>query len=185
MSKIQIAHDVTGNEQEVRGSDNRLNVSSRADNRAYYNSRDVKQTYTMTFDHQAAASGEYSAYLQNTSEDKVLVISSVGINTVENSKLKLCFVSGTAAGGVVKTPVNLNKSSPNSAKGNFREGSEGSPITGLTNLGEVDYAYVTANGHQEFRLTDRVRLGQNDAIAINYHEGVSGDCAGVFFGYYE
>ena len=42
-----------------------------------------------------------------------------------------------------------------------------------------------AYGHEEFRLDDTIRLGQNDAIAIEYEAGTTGDVAGVVFMYFE
>jgi len=64
-------------------------------------------------------------------------------------------------------------------------GSAATGITGLTSAGLIDFAYVQATGHQEFRLKDRLRLGQNDAIAVEYDEGTTGDFSGVIFGYFE
>jgi hypothetical protein len=58
-------------------------------------------------------------------------------------------------------------------------------ITGLTTDGLIDFVYVPATGHEEFRLDDRLRLGQNDAIAVEYDEGTAGDMSGVIFGYFE
>ena len=185
MSRIQYLNDVTGSLQEAHGSDSRLNVSSRADGRAYYNSRDQGQCFTLVFDHQSAAAGEFSAYWQNTSADKELVISSVGLNSVEASRIKLHFVTGTAAGGSSGSPVNMNKVASKQAGSVARIGASGDAITGLTSAGLIDFAAVTATGHEEFRLSDRIRLGQNDAIALEYDEGTTGDFYGVIFGYFE
>ena len=64
-------------------------------------------------------------------------------------------------------------------------GSSATGITGLTSAGVIDCARAAAGSHQEFRLDDRLRLGQNSAIAIEYDSGADGDTDGVIFGYYE
>lgn len=185
MPRIDYINDVTGSLQEVRGSDSRLNVSARADARAYYNSRDVEQTYTVVFDHQGAAAAEYSVYWQNVSKTDTLVISSIGVNSVNASRIKLWFVTGTAAGGTVLTPTNTNKHSSSDADSLSRQGDSGDAISGLTTDGVIDFLAVGATGHEEFRLSDRLRLGQNDAIALEYDEGTTGDFWGVIYGYFE
>ena len=186
-TEIQYTSDNGGNIQKTQGSDGRLNVSSRADNRSYYNSRDEKQAYSTCFDFQSAAAGEYAGYLQNTSTiGKEFVIDSVGLNTATDARVKLWFVSGTAAGGDVLTPTNLNRSSSNAATAvAMGGGSAATGITGLTAEALIDCVYVKAGGHEEYRLADRVRLGQNDAIAIEFDEGTDGDISGVIFGYFE
>lgn len=184
--KLWFRNDKNRQLEEMEGSDGRANVSSRADPRPYYNSRDEGESYTVVFDHQSAVAGEYSTYWQNTSTDKKhLVISSIGVNSVQNARIKLWFVTGIASAGTAVTPLNTNKTSPNDAAANARQGASGSGIANLTTDGQIDFLFCPANGHEEFRLTDRVRLGQNDAIAIEYDEGTTGDFAGVIFGFYE
>lgn len=183
-TRIEFVSDL-GSFQEAHGSDDRVNVSARADSRGYYNARDRGQSYTLPFDHQSAAAGEYSAYWKNTSTTRALVISSIGVNAVQAARIKLWFVTGTAAAGAPLTPTNTNKTSPHDADANAREGAAASGISGLTTDGLIDFLFVLAGGHEEFRLGDRVRLGQNDAIAIEYDEGTTGDFAGTIFGYYE
>lgn len=59
-------------------------------------------------------------------------------------------------------------------------------ISGLTTDGLIDQASVQLNGHEELRLGDRIRLGQNDAIALELNIGtVTPECFGVVFFYYE
>jgi len=186
MSRIQYTDDVNGNFQEARGSDGRLNVSARSDARAYYNSRDKGQCYTVPFSHPTAGDGEYSAYWKNTSPNKTLVISSIGVNSDDIARFKLWFVSGTAANGTAFTPTNLNKTSANDAEATALTDGGGTAISGLTEDGLIDDLRVSANGHEEFRLSDRIRLGQNDAIAIEMDAGTSTpDVNGVIFAYYE
>ena len=188
MAEIQFENDTTGALEKVHGSDGRLNVSSRADGRRYYNSRDDKQTYSFTWTFADAATGETAAYLKNTSTDgKHLVIDSVGLNAAAATRFKMSFVKGAAANGTAVTPTNLNKTSSNAANATAEEGAgTGAGITNLTPDGEIDFAFCTADGHEEFRLADTVRLGQNDAVEIEVFE-TSGapDVSGVIFFYFE
>mgnify|MGYP004455714351 CR=1 FL=1 len=183
MGYIDYDNDITGSHQKVQGSDGRLNVSSRSDGRAYYNSRDRGKTYTVVYDHQSAAAGEFSLYIKNTSSVDNLVVMSCGLNAAENARIKLHRVTGTAAGGSELTPVNT--SSTLSAAADVRQGEAGDAITGLTSSGLHDFAGVQANGHEEFRLRDVIRLKQNEALAIEYDEGTTGDFWGVAFMYFE
>lgn len=186
MARIEYKNDVTRASEEAEGSDGRLNVSSRADDRAYYNARDQKQCYTAAFDFQTSASGEDAFYLKNDSSTLSLVVSSVGLNSVVSTKWKLWKVTGTAAAGNVLTPVNTNLSSSNAADCTAREGgSAATGITGLSDVALIDYAYSGAYGHEELRLGDRVRLGQNDAIMIQVFETAGEDVSGVVFFYFE
>ena len=189
--EIEYQDDSNSNGGKTRGSDNRLNTSSRSDSRGYYNSRDSGNSFSVPFDFQSAAADEFGAYWQNNHPLGLqLVIRSIGVNTVEAARIKLHFVTGTAAAGTAVTPTNLNKPSGNtSATSGVTTALEGASaatgITGLTSAGLIDFVYVAATGHEEFRLDDQVRLGTNDAIALEYDEGTGGDFSGVIFGYYE
>lgn len=185
MSKIEYYNQNTGSLQQAKGSDGRLNTSARADGRAYYNSRDREQCYTLVFDHQGAVAGEFSAYFKNTSPDLMFVVSSVGINCAQNARIKLHWVAGTVTGGAVITPANLKVSSPKKAAATACQGLSGDSILGIASNATLDFAAVLANGHEEMRLSDRIRLGQDEAIALEYDEGTTGDFFGVIFGYFE
>lgn len=186
MPKIQFKNDNTRALEEAEGSDGRLNTSTRSDSRGYYNSRDKGQMYSMAWDMQDASAGEFVMYLKNTSATLDIVITGVGFNAEQNSKCKMSVVSGTASDGNEITPVNLNLGSNNAADCIAREGgSAANGIAGITEVGLIDLAYVQANGHEEFRISDRLRLVQNTAIAIEYDEGVTGDCSGVIFFFFE
>jgi len=178
----------------VKGSDNRLNASSRSDSRGYYNARDAGQAYSVAFEMTTPIAGEYFAYWQNNHPDGLqLVISGIGVNAVQAARIKLHVVTGTAATGsgvTAITPLNMNRSSPNTAASSgvttAVQGDTGATGIGtLTSAGLVDFLYVVATGHEEFRLDDRLRLGIGDAIALEYDKGTTGDVAGVIFGYYE
>ena len=186
-TKIQVTSDSTGSEEVVGGSDNRINTSSRSDSRAYYNSRDVSRSYSLVWDDASSASTEIVAYWKNDSTDgKELVIGSVGLNSILGADFEILTVTGTAAGGASATPTNLNRVKHPDAAATART-AVSSPVTGLSDDVIFDRASVSARGHEEFRLGDRVRLGQNDAIAIRVLTVDSGPSRtfGVIFGFYE
>lgn len=185
--EIAFENDVTQAQSRAKGSDGRLNVSSRTDSRAYYNSRDQQQTYSIIFNHPASAVNEYTLYIKNTSTTKDMVISAMGLNSDLGADVKLFFVSGTAANGASVTPTNLNRDSSNDALADVLEDGGGTAISGLTNEAAIDYVKISEDGHEELRLDDRVRLGQNDAVAIQVVAVKSGtpQVFGVAFCYFE
>ncbi len=185
-TEIKYKDRETGFQGFAGGSDGRLDTSSRTDSRAYYNSRDDGLTFSLVWNVDNATSEGVVVYWKNTSTTRDLVISSVGVNSDTAVNYELNFVTGTAV-GTTATPTNLNKKSDNDAAATAVTGNN---ITGLTVDSEIDHVTVTANGHEELRLGDRVRLGQNDAIAIKIEEsfgtiGVGVKSSGIIFGFYE
>jgi hypothetical protein len=187
MARIEVKNDITRGIEEIEGSDGRLNVSARSDGRVYYISRDAGQAYAGTFEHSAAADGQYSFYLQNTSPTKRMVIRSVGVNADAISRVKLHFVTGTAANGVAVVPRNLNGASPNDAACTFLNDGGGTAITiGALSGTPVDDYTIGAAGHAELRLEDSVFLGQNDAVALEMDTTSSTSLiTGVVFFFFE
>lgn len=182
--KIAFKSDKTGGQEEAEGSDNRFNVSSRQDSRSYYNSRDNSLAFSLTWDDASSEAGNFIVYWKNTdTTGKVLVVDSVGLNSANASSFKLHVVTGTAVGAAI-VPFCLNQSSIKTAQATAVE-ADGTAITGITSSGEVDHAGVSAGGHEEFRLDDRLRVGQDQAIAVEYVQGTTGRTWGVIFGYYE
>ena len=86
----------------------RLNVSAKSIGRSFYASRDFGQTFNTVYDDVAAAPGDYTAYLKNTSPTRNLYVRSIEFHSVENVKWKVWSVTGTAAAGALVTPSNLN-----------------------------------------------------------------------------
>lgn len=187
MAHIEYINDVTGSFQQAFGSDNRLNVSSRSDERAYYNSRDEEQCYTLVWTHLAATDAEESFYIKNNSTTLTLVVSSIGINCdTADTRFTLSFTDAAATNGTAVVPTNLNRHSSNAADGTFLHSAGGTAIT-VTPGDLIDFVHVANDAHVEMRLSDRVRLGQNDAIVLQFTENSGGtaDAGGVVFFYYE
>ena len=190
MTKIQAESDITGSQEDIKGSDNRFNVSSRADGRGYYNSRDESQSFVLLFNDANCTTGDFIVHIQNQKADgQHLVIRSIGINSDTASSWDIVTVTGTAGGGnVAATPVNLNFAGvANSATvtANTVVDSDSSPITGLTAVDEFDHLNVVAGGHEEFRFQDQVRLGEDQAVAVRCKSGTGVSGFGVIFFYFE
>jgi hypothetical protein len=140
----------------------RLDVSARSASRSYYESRDEGQSFIVTSVDTTALAAEETIYLQNSSAQKDIVIDHMTISTDTNARFRVKFVTGVGSGAVL-VPVNLNKSSSNSADAiALGAGS----VTGLTDDGFVEHVRVPANTTYQIETGEAIRLGQNDAIAI-------------------
>jgi len=185
MTTINFKSDKTGAQEIAEGSDQRLNVSSRTDSRRYYMSRDFSDAYSAVWDDASSAANDEIFYLKNTDANgRALVVSAIGLNSEQACSFKLHLVTGTVASGTTVTPVCLNRQTVKAAAATCEEAA-GTALTGLTSAGVVDHASVTVDGHEEFRLDDTLRLGQEDAISIEYEQGTTGRTWGVVFFYYE
>ncbi len=170
----------TGQEVGVSPVGNRLNVSSRSDDRSYYVSRDNGDAYTITSE-ATAASGEYFLYFKNTSTTQKFYIKDIRIGTVEQGIFKLSYVDGEALGGSAITPVNLNKNSANIAATDSRGQAA---ISGITDDGIIDTVNVGAANSIDIDLHDSLILGQSNAIAIKYN-GPTSEVNSTIFGFYD
>lgn len=188
MAAVDYIDDVTGFEASARGSDNRLNVSARADARAYYNSRDRKQAYTFTYFCNEIAATEIGVAWMNNSTNLTLVISDITVNTDELAQVEAHMgIPTTLAGGTAPTlPVNDNFPSSNIAQAIVRQSvSGGDPVTGVASSRRIGFEQVGAGGDREFEFHDRIRLGQGQAIFLTYLLGTTGDMWGTMHGFYE
>jgi len=185
--EIEFTSDKSGSIEKCQGSDQRFNVSSRSDSRAYYNSRDKSQCFALTWQDASTATGDYVLYWQNTdTTGKVLVVDSIGFNSQYDADLELWTVTGTGGGGTAATPVCLNRAQPKTAQANCFTAVSSTVTIGAEEF-RVDIASSKAGGHEEFRLRDRLRIGQDQAIAIKCDLIATspGKTHGVVFGYYE
>jgi len=156
--------DGGGKNGNVTVSNNqRLDTSARAASRQYYESRDTGQVYTVISVDATAVANEETIYVQNTSTSKDMIIEKITISADVDSQWRVKFVTGTADGGSVITPVNLNKASSNTAAATCRgNGAIGS----ITDDGDITIVRIGADGHDEVRFSEALRLGQDDAIAV-------------------
>jgi len=145
------------------GPNNRLATESKVSGRDFFISRDDGQSYHVISEDATAVANEETIYLQNTSTTLNLFIDHIILATDTANKFRLKKVTGTAAGGSAKTPVNLNLTSSNAAAATAR--GDGS-ITGLTDDGDLEIIRVGADDTGEMAFGDQLILGQNDAIAV-------------------
>lgn len=164
MAEISYENDVTGSLQKVRGSDNRLNVSSRSDARAFYVSRDNGQSYVLRIEDDDAATNDLIAYIRNDATDgRRLFIQDIHVSCEFAATIKVAFGDAVAATGTTVTPVNLNKGSTNDATvtalGNGAVGGVGASTFIATGR-------VGANDLLELNFNDALILGQNDSVVV-------------------
>lgn len=175
--KIRYSDEITKALAEVQGTDGRLNVSSRADGRGYYNSRDMSETYNLLFDDANATADDIVVYLKNDKTDgKHLVVNNITVNGEVLSKFTLVTVTGTAAGGAAVSPVNLNfagVSKEATVTALATADSSVTPMSGLTVDKEVSALQVQAGGREKFVLADQPRLGQGQAMGIRMDSGTA------------
>ncbi len=189
--KIEYSDDRGRGLSEVQGSDGRLNVSTRSDSRAYYNSRDTQLTFALSFLMTLADTGEHFVAWRNASDDKDLVIRHLDVAVFEPVDLKWHIGTGTPAAGTIITPVNMNQGAsrpaPTDAAVSAMEGTTTTPLTGLTSAGVVNFHSILSiqdSVHVEF--DDVVRLGPN-GVFFGEMEAAStpGFVQGTITGYYE
>ncbi len=184
MTELTYQNDGSGNLQRAQGSDGRLNVSSRTDSRAYYNSRDRGQTYSFAFEDTGVAVGDEILFLKNNSVDKTLVLSHIGIGSTVSTSFALQFEIATDLTGTAIVPTNLNKSSSNSAIVTCIGGTAALGGTSIP-AGVLELLQVGTLGREEFHLHDLIRLGQGDGISIQSHRGGTSVVDGVVVFYFE
>ncbi len=161
---------------------NRLNVSSKANPRSFYISRDDGLAFSLTSVAASIAAGQYLIYFKNTSTTRNAYIEQVHFGADENVLWKLWSVSGTAAGGNVIASTNLNLSSGRTAEETSR--GEGS-ITGLSTEGILDADRTLALTHGVITTADVLILGPGDAIALEYDTGTTGTAEASIEYHYE
>lgn len=161
----------------------RGNVSSKNADRSYYVSRDDGQAYNIVYDGMTVASGDYTAYLKNTSTTRNMFVATVEFHSVEACKWKIWSVTGTAASGETVTPTNLNLASGRTAEAIAMSGN--TPITGLTTVAQLGSHRSQALGDSEMDFQGALLLGPGDAIVVEMDSGTTGLVSHDIFVWYE
>lgn len=121
--------------------------------------------YVMYFS-QAAANGaanEVLGYIQNTSEDD-LVIDEIGLHITAANTVYISKVTGTAGGSpTAVTPVNMNVGSGRTATGTFYKDDS---MSGLTDAGRLVNCYLAANAYLVRTINSTILIQKNSAIGI-------------------
>jgi hypothetical protein len=175
--------DGVGRGYEASVSDvNRLNVSSKSQNRIFYISRDSGEAFNLVSTDSGATAGEYILYLQNTSTTKNMYVDRIEYHSANAALWKLWTVTGTAAGSSALTPTNLNRTSSKVAEATAR--GDGA-ITGLTAGAQLATHRNAADGEGQMEFQGALILGPNDAIAVEYDTGTTGAAEVDIFFWYE
>ena len=156
--------DGTGSAQLAGVTDNRLDVSSRSEERIFYASRDDGQAYTWVTATSTTAANDTILLVKNTSKTKNLHIDHVGITVVTAS---LVTVHRPAA--IVTTPTgtavagaNLNGNSGNVADATAIKDESTNALT----VPLLKYQAVAATP-EHFEFHGAVVLGPDQSIAVD------------------
>lgn len=161
-------------------NENRLQVEAETNLRGFFKSRDDRRLFNAVFQDASAAAGNYVAYLKNTSTTRILVVDLVRVGAVNAAKWKFFKVTGTGSGTTV-TAVNMNFQSGIQPEATLLADN----ITGLTTSGEFATTRTPANTSQIVPFDDTLILGPQDAFAIEYDTGTTGEAAATVRFYYE
>lgn len=171
-----------GGGELVEVTNKRLDVNSKTTRRSFFISRDDGQVFNLNSHDASAAAGTHIVYWQNTSPTRNLVIDLVRMGGVETALWKVWFVTGTAAGGSLLTPTNMNGASANAAEGITRGDGE---VTGLTQVAEIANIRSPANESMTVPFDATLIIRQNNAIAVEYDTGTTGIAEVLIRGFYE
>ena len=152
----------SGQQVGVSPTGNRLNVSSRSDERIYYVSRDNGSSYTVLSIDTPSGAGEYNFYFQNNSTSEKFYIKEITIGTIGAASFKISKVSGTATGTTI-TPTNMNFISGNIASATTMGNGA---VGGLSETAVIETVILSANSTDHIDFHDALILGQSDAIAV-------------------
>ena len=186
--QIEFNSDVTNAKENTKGSDGRMNVSARSDARAYYNSRDKSNFFTLSWEDASSADGDFVAYWKNTdTTGKHLVIDRVEAHSEGAAHWILHTGNAeTASGGVATTPFCLNVASSLTAPATARTADSSTIATVTANL-QIARAGASADNKATITLEDTLRLGQDQSILLECQEtsGTPDKTWGTIYGYYE
>jgi len=152
----------------------RLNVSAKTRDRVFYVSRDDEQAFNAIMPSFSAAAGEYVFYLKNSSSTKNIFLHSIEFHSLQAVHWKVWQVTGTAAGGTVITPSNLNLGSGRTAEATCMGGA--ATITGLTLGNQIGTHRTQATGEAGMNFGQGLILAPNTAIVVEYDTGTTGLC---------
>ncbi len=171
----------TNQTASVSPTDNRLNVSSRSDDRIFYMSRDNGDAYTTVSLDTPSAADEYNFYFQNDDTTKKFYVHSIIFGTAVLARFKVSKVTGTASGTTI-TPTNLNTLFGDNAVATVLGNAA---VTGLTESAVIAVRSVGADQSEEIRFDDAFIIGKGEAFAIEYDVGAGGIIDITVMGFFE
>lgn len=179
--RLEFKDKKTGNKSEAEGSDGRLDVSSRTDGRPYFVSRDDSLDFLAPFEDASAAAGDYCAYIKNDDiTGKDLVVNRITLGSANAAEFKVWVVTGTAS-GTSETASSTNRNPSGSANATVISDA----VSGLTASSELVHDACVAGGRCVIEFGDTVRLGKDQALAVEYDTGTTGKCWGTIFFFFE
>ena len=169
---MQITDPRTGKTASV-GDSNRLDVSSRSNERIYYASR-LGDAYMINCVDAGPVAAEYTLWIKNNSDGNLIVQDIYSWATDADVVWKLWQVTGTGTTASAIVPVNLNISSAKIADVTCLGGA--GAVGGLTTVNTpiIHWYQGPANTPFSFGTNDTLIIGPGQAIAIEYDAGTGG-----------
>lgn len=131
-------------------------------------------SYSAVYLDASAAAGDYVAFLKNTSEDRLLIVSQMHVMAANAATFIIASVTGTASGGNSVTPtnrlINSQKVAPVTALADA--------VGGLTEAGQIEVARVAAASHADLH-SDGIVLQPGAQLAVEYDTGTTGAAEAV------
>jgi len=157
----------------------RLNVSAKTAPRPFYIARDDGRAFALDSIVASAAAGNIVLYLKNTSDTRNMFVDVICVSALNAALWKLSDATGTAAGGSVLVPGNLNRGSSLLAEVDSR--GDGS-VTGTASSARLGAVRSAASSSAEFTFGGSLILVPNQAIQVEYDAGTTGaaEVAAVF-----
>ena len=161
----------------ITGSDDRINMSSRSNPRAFYNCRDKAELYEWLSVCDCLA-GDYVLFVRNT-DDETLYIDNISLGTDSNNLFYVHNVTGNATGSTI-IGSNPNLSSDNEPTGAFKGNGA---VTGISSAFKSRPKRVAANTSGDLSIQGCIILSTGDAIAVQATQAARVEVA--ITGYYE
>ncbi len=153
-----------GNGEVKVTHEQKLTTEAETAPRDYFVSKDHGQVYTVQSEDAATAADEETLYLKNTSTDKTIIIDDIICAADAEYRFRVKFVTNTSApSGTALIPTNLNRTSSHAAEATCQ--GDGA-VSNLIDGGDIALATCPVAGTVVLQFEEALRLGQNDAIAI-------------------
>ena len=155
----------TGQAAGISPTGNRLDVSSRADERIYYISRDNGDTYSWSSGTYSATGGDTILIVENTSTTQKLYIKEISLFSLVKTRVVIhCPTASFTHSGTGVTGVNLNRTSGNSASATATRDEVNNvqgAIVWQSDIPILGNPYIVP-------FHDSIVLGQGDSVGVDF-----------------
>jgi len=175
------------------GSSNRLDVTSRANSRIYYASRDNEKAFIVRFHGQSATGGTseplgYITYTGNDSliiEQAIVCTEEIANTNTAMTKFGFWLNPTSLSGGTSVDSVNLNTSSNLTSESTCMHNNDGSNVITWTNGNSIQTVRLSGPMTYEINFNSALILGKNNTFGITLNSTTTGVKVRATILYYE